>query len=229
MASHPIYQFYAELDNYSPKIWRRFQTLENITPARLCYILQTLFEMKASHLMALEMPLEGLNTILRFEIMNEYFEEFTSPDRNIKFFDATAITLRRIGLKSGDKLDFIYDYGDNWRVSLTLEEVFEDKDLPGKELPRVLEGEGFGILENAGGVVALKDLAKAFKKKKGPDYRHYSEWLGIKDLDLTAFDLEDMNFRLKKLPRIFKQCYEDDIMPTQRSMDLIDRAYLREK
>lgn len=33
MASQPIYQFYAELKDYEPKIWRRFQVPENITMA----------------------------------------------------------------------------------------------------------------------------------------------------------------------------------------------------
>ena len=39
MASHPIYQFYAELDDYKPKIWRRFQVSDDITAARLGYII----------------------------------------------------------------------------------------------------------------------------------------------------------------------------------------------
>ena len=47
MAFQPIYQFYSELRNYEPKIWRRFQVLGNITLARLGYILITLYEMKA--------------------------------------------------------------------------------------------------------------------------------------------------------------------------------------
>ncbi|MCL1914930.1 MAG: plasmid pRiA4b ORF-3 family protein, partial [Eubacteriaceae bacterium] len=56
MASSPIYQFFAELDDYKPTIWRRFQVMDNITVARLGYILQVLFEMTASHLMAIEVP-----------------------------------------------------------------------------------------------------------------------------------------------------------------------------
>ena len=35
MASKPIYQFYAELEDYEPKIWRRFQVMSDITVARL--------------------------------------------------------------------------------------------------------------------------------------------------------------------------------------------------
>ena len=50
MASHPIYQFYAELADYKPKIWRRFQVMNNITMAKLGYIIMTMFEMQASHI-----------------------------------------------------------------------------------------------------------------------------------------------------------------------------------
>ena len=76
MALHPVYEFYAELSDFKPKIWRRFQVTDNITPARLCYIIQVLFEMTASHLMALEIPFNDLDIILRFEIMDEDFEDF---------------------------------------------------------------------------------------------------------------------------------------------------------
>lgn len=50
LASQPIYQFYAELSDYTPKIWRRFQVFGNITMARLGYIVMTLYEMQAEHL-----------------------------------------------------------------------------------------------------------------------------------------------------------------------------------
>lgn len=231
MATHPIYQFCAELDDYKPIIWRRFQVTDNITPARLCYIIQVLFEMTASHLMALEVPFEmpsnAPDVILRFEIMDDDFDDYSDPHRDVRVYDATEGTLRRIGLRPGSILNFNYDFGDDWWVKLTLEEVFEDKDLPGSELPRVLGGAGFGIVEDVGGTGGLEDLVKAFKKKKGADYKQFSEWLGVDEFDMAAFDSDDMNFRLKKIPRIYKQCYEDRLEPTQRSIDLIERKYLK--
>ena len=54
MASKPIYQIYAELQDYEPKIWRRFQVMNDITMARLAYILMTLFEMQGRHLYEFE-------------------------------------------------------------------------------------------------------------------------------------------------------------------------------
>lgn len=251
MASHPIYHFYAELDDYTPKIWRRFQVTDDITVAKLGYIIQVLFEMKASHLMAIEVPeSENYNAYLRtkypdlppddqlfhheeviyrYEIMDEYYEEAEDIYRNVRTQNAAQARLHNAVCHPNDKLSFNYDFGDNWWVSLTLEKVFTDKDLPGEELPRVLEGAGFGIVEDVGGVSGLESLVKAFKKKKGAEYKEFSEWLGADDFDITVFDLDDMNFRLKKLPRIYKKCYEDRLYPTQRSIDLIERKYLRKK
>ena len=161
MATHPIYQFCAELDDYKPIIWRRFQVTDNITPARLCYIIQVLFEMTASHLMALEVPFEmpsnAPDVILRFGIMDDDFDDYSDPHRDVRVYDATEGTLRRIGLRPGSILNFNYDFGDDWWVKLTLEEVFEDKDLPGSELPRVLGGAGFGAFERVDGIIRLKD------------------------------------------------------------------------
>ena len=252
MASHPIYQFYAELDDYKPKIWRRFQVTDDITVARLGYIIQVLFEMTASHLMAIEVPQsENFRSymrrnypdaahkymeydvrddeIVRYEIPDRDLEPFSDPHRNVKVADAIQTRLRRAVYEPDDKLNFNYDFGDDWWVSLTLEKVFTDKDLPGGELPRVLDGAGFGIVEDVGGTGRLEDFAKAFKQKKGEEYKQFSEWLGVADFDMAAFDLDDMNFRLKKIPRIYKQCYEDRLTPTQQSIDLIERKYLRKK
>ena len=46
MAKYPIYQFYAELEDYKPKMWRRFQVTNNISVARFGYIIKTLYEVK---------------------------------------------------------------------------------------------------------------------------------------------------------------------------------------
>ena len=239
MASQPIYQFYAELKDYEPKIWRRFQVPENITMARLGYILMTMYEMKANHLFCVTVPirdnvkldetLSGVGSVFpdkswRFEIGNE--ELF--PGEGEKVFDASTYKMRSI-LQScqGEKLTLEYDYGDGWEVEITLESVLEDKELPGRELPRVLAGEGYGIIEDCGGTGGLEQLAAAFRQKSGDDYENYREWLGRDESDLTAFDLDDMNLRLKKVPRIYMELYEYGCAPSQRSLDFLERKYLK--
>lgn len=250
MASNPIYEFYAELVDYTPKIWRRFQVSDNVTMARLSYILMTLFEMEASHLFRIEVPVrENLIISLRSRLSDEEYErlfaksslnEFEEKlifeiitedtylyrDENEKVYDATTNKLKHVISITDSKLSFAYDFGDNWWVDITLERVFKDNDLPGRLLPRVIEGEGYGIVEDCGGVDGLTRLAKAFKMKWGRDYNEYSQWLGIDEFNLEAFDIDDMNFRLQKVPRIYRDIYEYELMPTERSMKILERQYL---
>ena len=124
-------------------------------------------------------------------------------------------------------MNFNYDYGDDWSIRLALEKIIVDKDLPGKELPRVIAGEGDGIIEDCGGVYGLEEIARVFKKKKGKQYEDFCEWLGRSDLDLEAFDIDDANIRLKKIPRIYTDIYEYRISPTQKSIDFLERKYMK--
>lgn len=247
MASKQIYQLYAELKDYRPTTWRRFEVVSNITVARLGYILMTLFEMQAHHLFCFDLPfsenyrirmadhytpkeIEKLTRAfftenpgyknMRLELKNEYIE--SSPGS----VDAAEAILKRILNLIGEQIYFTYDFGDNWEVIVKLEKVYSDNMTLASDFPRVLEGAGFGIIEDCGGVPGLADLAAAFKKKSGKAYKEYSEWLGTADLDLDSFYLDDMNFRLKKLPRLFRDIYEKEFEPTQRSVDIIERKYL---
>ena len=253
MASQPIYEFYAELKDYQPKIWRRFQVSSNVTMARLGYILMTLFEMQASHLFRLEVPTrENLRMSLRGSLgdeeynqlfaddslyefeENSIFEVITEDtyfyrDEDDKVYDATGHILKQTVTNPHSKLSLVYDFGDNWDIDVTLERVFKDNNLPGRLLPRVLEGEGYGIIEDCGGISGLTNLAKAFRMKKGTAYNEYREWLGCDDFDLETFDIDDMNFRLLKVPRIYSDIYEFDLAPTRRSIDILQRRYLNPK
>lgn len=249
MASKPIYQIYAELQEYEPKIWRRFQVMNDITMARLAYILMTLFEMQGSHLYLFEVNELNNFIINNLEYYNKHLEDFNDEEddffkigqygcifeeddiiprldkkyRELK--DAKDVKLKWVLGKENEKMEFQYDFGDNWRFNVVLEKIFQDESITGRELPRVLEGEGFGIIENCGGAMGLEDIKEAFEIKKGEDYEMYSSWLGIEELDLNICDLEDLNFRLKKLPRIFKESYEYGLEPTERSIKLLERDY----
>ena len=248
MASKPIYQIYAELEEYEPKIWRRFQVMNDITVARLAYILMTIFEMKGSHLYKFEVNELENYIINHFENYKKYFkdskdsdkifgvgqygcifeDDFIIPNSDNRYRelkDAKDIKLKHILDEENERMELQYDFGDNWYISIVLEKIFEDKNISGRDLPRVIEGEGFGIIEDCGGTMGLEDIREAFKIKKGEDYEMYSNWLGKDELDLSKCDLDDLNFRLKKLPRIFKESYEYGLEPTERSIKILEREY----
>lgn len=45
-------------------------------------------------------------------------------------------------------------------------------------------------------------------------------------LYLLAFDIDDMNFRLKKLLRVYREIYEYYYEPTKKSLALLLREYM---
>lgn len=251
MASHPIYQFYAELDEYPPGLWRRFQVPGNISMSRLAYILMTLFEMRATHLFSFDVPHKknyrnGLLTKMSAKEADELLKMLAAPERAIvelpseeepfvfpgqkpiKAQDATRTQVSQIFNYAGDYLKFWYDFGDDWWIMVKLEDIITDAALSGRELPRVLEGVGFGIFEDCGGASGLADIHETAKNKKSKQYREICEWQDVEQLpDLDVLDVADMNFRLKKLPRIFKEIYEDGLYPTKQSIKLIEREYAK--
>ena len=89
----------------------------------------------------------------------------------------------------------------------------------------MLDGAGYGIIEDCGGAPGLTQLVEAFRRKRGEEYEEYREWLGTDELDLTVFDLDDMNLRLKKVPRIYMDLYEHGKYPSQQSIDFLERKY----
>ena len=131
--------------------------------------------------------------------------------------------IHKLFLKTGDKATFSYDFGDGWQINILYEGLSPCQAIHGSDLPKVFEGEGFGIVEDCGGTGALEDIAKALKKKNGKAYQEYCEWLGTTELDLFMFDIDEMNVRIKKIPRIFAEIYENRLAPTQQSINLLER------
>lgn len=253
MASRPIYQLHAELRGYRPKIWRRFQVLDNITMARLAYILMTMFEMEAEHLFCFESKIRAsVSSIFKNQVylynqpavpcvLDSYFNHpletirLILPDEDDELdgglFDFNVFTTKMTEILTPvtPKTTFWYDFGDSWLIDVKLEKIFEDKELSGRELPRVIKGKGYGIIEDCGGIGGLFGLTEAFNKKEGELYEIFREWLDTDELDLTVFDIDDMNFRLKKVPRIYRDIYEYYILPTKQSLKFLTREYKKKQ
>ena len=105
---------------------------------------------------------------------------------------------------SVDTITFAYDFGDGWTFPIRLEEIIDDKVYE-EVSPLILDGEGLGIIEDVGGVGAMSDCVKAFEKKSGEDY---SEWLGLKDLDITYFNKCAVNKSLKNEIKAIDKAYK---------------------
>ncbi|MFI3227808.1 MAG: plasmid pRiA4b ORF-3 family protein, partial [Clostridia bacterium] len=109
----------------------------------------------------------------------------------------------------GENMVFNYDFGDNWEIKLTLKEIYIDNKLHGREFPRVLDGEGYGIIEDCGGVGGLENLIRAFELKSGEEFEEYCQWIGRKDIDFKSFDKRYFAMVAKSANAIFKDAYEN--------------------
>lgn len=170
MATFPIYQMYVQLEGYSPKMWRSFQVMGDITIAKLGYIIMGLYEIrkyysyefridefenyKRKHPEYAQNPelLGGLNKSfakLRYGITNKKNQyTYKQTDDYGELLDATKEKLMNIIKAPNEELTFRYDPEINWTFKLVVEKVFTDKNLYSKDLPKVLGGAGYGIIED---------------------------------------------------------------------------------
>jgi hypothetical protein len=173
----------------------------------------TLFEMKASHLFAVEHKVG--KKIARYEV-DMGNDEWDSTH------DAAKTFLGSLEIMPKSKVSVIYDFGDHWEISLVLEKTYNIPISMIASLPRVLEGEGYGIVEDCGGRSGLVDLMKAFKAKSGDEYEEFCTWLGRRSFNFNKFSVSRANERLKIIPEIYEQIYEDDVTASEEECKYID-------
>lgn len=171
-----------------------------------------IFNGNASHIYDFDVPSENLNLQVYYdEEMNACDDDFAINHKHIqprKHVDVRNYKIKDCLKKVGDTITFVYDFGDDWTFPIRLGEIIDDKVYE-EASTLVLDGEGNGIIEDVGGVGAMSDCVKAFEKKSGDDYESYSEWLGLKDFDITFFNKNAVNNFLKKDIKEIDKAYKN--------------------
>ncbi|HIY58091.1 MAG TPA: plasmid pRiA4b ORF-3 family protein [Candidatus Tetragenococcus pullicola] len=219
MAKHKVYQFYSELEDFDSKIWRRFEINGEKKMSDLSYAIMAMYQASGGHLFYLDQNVEDESQKNQGVFPKNKHYEFSAPDSDLEGFgmpnevkiSPEKMTINKAGLKVGDTLDFLYDFGDGWHIQLTLEEIYTE-EISLRLLPRVLEGAGYGIIEDIGGVYGLSEFVKALEKGSGTDYEEYMEWFGGNSFDFNQFDEEETNDTIKSEMRYFKDMYEENPM-----------------
>ena len=169
--------------------------------SNLAYALMALYKMEGNHMFNFYMP----ETEAYYGLKGEEFEDNNE-------LNAKTTPLRKVMTAVRQHIIFNYDFGDSWEVLVGIEEITESEFAPNK-YPILIAGEGYGIIEDCGGTAGLADLAKAFKKKKGQEYKDYCDWLGTKELDLTIFKEKYIDFRYAI--SFFRSIYEHTDPPAR--------------
>ena len=145
---------YADCDN---RIWREAQISEN---ARLCdlgYMILASFDTLANHL-------------FKFYFGDRIFDlpdDFSESEPEESVF---CIKLKDLELEPGKKLQMVYDFGCDHIFDIEVTAVEPMRRGTGRAYPKILGGEGRGILEDIPAFETLEIIRETDKNGKSDHY-----------------------------------------------------------
>ncbi len=100
---------------------------------------------------------------------------------------------------AGSKLDYTYDFGDNWRHKIVVEKVLPSDSTTA--VPACIDGRGACPPEDCGGTWGYRDLLEILADPRHPEHDERREWIG-RPFDPEVFNRSefDDNLRNQQLP-----------------------------
>lgn len=95
-------------------------------------------------------------------------------------------------LEKHKRINYRYDFGDDWNFVITLEEIVEDYYFG---FPTLLDGEETAPPEDVGGMYGFYEFMKAYKNPKHPEHKAMKEW--AESSRFEEYDFDRINERLK--------------------------------
>ncbi|MCP9489691.1 MAG: plasmid pRiA4b ORF-3 family protein [Solirubrobacteraceae bacterium MAG38_C4-C5] len=118
-------------------------------------------------------------------------DRFGHPDPELDVHDEREMTVGGLLVREGDRLDYTYDFGDDWRHDLVLESIETEGD-DGRA--RCVAGGGRCPPEDVGGTPGYLELRRILADPQDSEHEHMLEWLGIEhasDFDAAGFVTDD--------------------------------------
>lgn len=187
-----IYQFYIELQESDPLVWRRIIVPADYTFYQLHKAIQGAFGWENSHLF--QFSESGFTDKTIYGIPGD------DIDPEMITIDAKKTKMSGILRKEGQTYCYIYDFGDGWEHRLVLEKI-EAKDMA---VPWCLDGAGACPPEDVGGIHSYQQMLEVLKKPRHPERASYIEWLGLvpgEKWDAKFCSIREVNKRLVLLER----------------------------
>jgi Plasmid pRiA4b ORF-3-like protein len=181
-AKTKIFEIKIELREVRPAVLRRVQVPGDMTLAGLHAVVQVAMGWTDSHLH--EFDVDGV----RYGLPDPDWDVDEVRD------EARAKLFRLLG--QGDRVGYVYDFGDGWTHRLTVEKVLAPE--PGVSYPRCVSGRRACPPEDVGGPWGYDEFLAAMADLAHPEHEHYREWQGG-PFDPAAFDLDAVNQALAEL------------------------------
>lgn len=175
----------ATIAETDPPIWRRLRVPAALLLGELHHVLQIAFGWTDSHLHEFKVGNIGFGMI---DLEEELFvvDEYAAP------LGAVAAV--------GSKLDYCYDFGDDWRHEIRVERA----DYEPSCSITCLGGERACPPEDCGGVHGYSELLEVLANPKHEEHRATRTWVGRR-FDPEKVDIAAVNKKLAALDKRFRR------------------------
>jgi len=167
-----------------PPIWRRLEVSSGVTLLELHHILQAAFGWEDYHMWAFESGQD----------------QYGAADRDLGIRSAASKQLGQVARRTGYRLRYTYDFGDDWEHDILIEDVTEPE--PDTAYPRCLAGRRACPPEDCGGIWGYDYLIEILADPHHEEHEDRLEWLGLDSADQfdpAAFDATEVNSALSPL------------------------------
>jgi hypothetical protein len=169
-------------DIQKPPVWRRVLVPDNITFDVFHQIIQAAFGWGNYHLYRFSQL--AWKSELDYKIPDDYDDDSVQDSRIIK--------LSEVFINPKQTFTYLYDFGDDWIHSITLEEILDKEIIT----PICTAGKSACPPEDCGGPWGYLNLLETLNDPKHPEHKEIRKWLGLgknQQWDVNAFDLEAVN------------------------------------
>ncbi|MFE3772127.1 plasmid pRiA4b ORF-3 family protein [Streptomyces sp. NPDC059122] len=185
--SRTVHKIKVTLRDSRPPVWRRLEVPSGTTLRALHGIIQTAFGWEDYHMWA-------------FEIGHD---RYGVSDPGLGIRSAASKRLDQVAPRTGDRLRYTYDFGDDWEHDILVEDVTEPE--PGAAYPRCLTGRRACPPEDSGGIWGYEYLIEILADPQHEEHEERLEWLGLvsaDQFDPAAFDAAQVNSALSALATV---------------------------
>lgn len=185
-----------------PPIWRKIKVNDSLSFDDLHLVIQMVFKWNNSHLYQFSPKAYGSYPIIQlqyddaFNLEEDFSDPRTFPKGN--YYDATFIQLKSYFKKIGQKLNYIYDFGDDWQHIIELTDISDEHILR----PQLIGGKAQTPPEDCGGIDGYYHLVEVVNDAKHPEHNNFRDWLALykgEKWDLNMFDLKETNALLQNV------------------------------
>ena len=172
-------QVHVSLDDIEPRIWRRLIVPLDTTLADMHPIIQAAMGWRDAHLH--EFDVGGLTYGDTWSLSAE------RTDDDARVYDAQEVRMRDFSREPG--VTYVYDFGDNWRHTVTLEKLVVAAPAPKK--PSCIDGARCCPPEDVGGTSGYFEFLRVLlapEPDESDEHHRLKRWSGGR-FDPEKFDL----------------------------------------